>query len=195
MSDDNNDMIPRARLNDKINELNKANDRLAELEKELTETKKSVDSFKALSAQADNYKKELDELKAKHESAISTWEQDKIMLSSGVSDSDVRDLMRHKFSGLKEEKPFEDWFKAQVEDPSAILRPFVTKPDPQVGNDDKTPQEGAETPQKKNTKNLPGNQGAEDTPASNGPLDFKAIAKMDDKTWSEMKGKLLKGEF
>ena len=92
----------------------------ATLQAELTTAKDGLDAWErkavGLEAEAqlfDTTKTELDKLKEAHQQSQVRWGQERVMLGAGISDPDVVEILRAKYSSADDAGEFDKWFKTE----------------------------------------------------------------------------------
>ena len=87
-------------------ELNELRPSVAAWEKKATGFKAELDAISDVSSQ-------FAELQQKHTAAETRWGQDRVLLSAGIADQDVAEVLRSKYERATEPGDFGDWFQRE----------------------------------------------------------------------------------
>ena len=86
---------------------------LNELRPTVSAWEKKATGFKAELDALGDVNSQLSELQQKHAAAETTWGQDRVLLSAGISDPDVAEVLRTKYSRATEPGEFGAWFERE----------------------------------------------------------------------------------
>ena len=86
-------------------------------------------------------------LEASHTKAQTTHRQDVALLGVGVSDPEVREFIRSRWTPTNDKETFDGWLTEQRENPSPLLRPFLTSNAPAIPDTPAPVAEAAPTPE------------------------------------------------
>jgi hypothetical protein len=109
---------------------------LAELRPAAAAWETKAGAFQAELTTLTEVRSQFDTLQAKHAEAETTWGQERVLLGAGITDSDVGDVLRAKFSKATEPGEFSDWFEREGRSSplvSAFLSPQAAAPTLQPG--------------------------------------------------------------
>jgi hypothetical protein len=161
------------------------------LQAELNELRPAAAAWekKAIGFQAEletlsEVRSQFDALNAKHAEAEQRWAQDRVLLSAGISDDDVADVLRAKYSRAEEPGSFGEWFEAHGRT-SPIAAAFLNTPAP-------TPT-SAEVEQPGQPAMPKSTNGTRPTPPAAQPYTPGAVSGMTREEFARQKDELLKG--
>lgn len=129
MNDENEAMVPSARLREESGLKRAAQARVSELEAEVASLVKRADAAATLAS-------ELETLRATHTSALAAWEQERAVYQLGVTDPEAIEVARHLHARLPEagRPPLAEWLRSVRETPASApraLQPyFLPTPSP-----------------------------------------------------------------
>jgi hypothetical protein len=109
---------------------------LAELRPAAAAWETKAGAFQAELASVSDVVTQFADLQAKHADAATGWGQERVLLGAGISDPDVGDVLRAKFSKATEPGEFSEWFEREGRSSplvSAFLSPQAAAPTLQTG--------------------------------------------------------------
>lgn len=162
--------IPIERLNKEIAKRREAEARTAEVASSLEQLKAQIAGLEAKAAKGDEHARQIAALQQQQERALQKHQSVVSLLEDGVRDSSVREFLLHGFekqSTGEGAKDWDSWWAEQRENPSAVLRPFLSG-STEIQAGESNPQSlGSELPQSPPVTEANGAQSVQ-TPKANG---------------------------
>ena len=121
--------IPIERLNKEIAKRREAEARTAEVASSLEQLKAQIAGLEAKAAKGDEHARQIAALQQQQERDLQKHQSIVSLLEDGVRDSSVREFVLHGFekqSTGEGAKDWNSWWAEQRENPSAVLRPFLS---------------------------------------------------------------------
>ena len=121
--------IPKPRFDAVLARAKEAEAALAALQSQHQELEASAKAWERKAEMAAELRTERDALTAQLQDQRQTGEAHLAMVSAGVTDPEVRDYALHRYhqqAGTEGAQEWGDWWSAQQEAPSAVLRPYLS---------------------------------------------------------------------
>lgn len=163
---------------------------LNELRPAASAWEKKATGFQAELETLSEVRSQFEALQSKHAQAEATWGQDRVLLAAGITDGDVSDVLRSKFSRAEEAGTFSEWFEREGRSTplvAAFLSPSNAAP---VSS---SPLEASPSPQAASPAMPQSNNGRKPAPPAAQPYTPGSISGMTSEEFARAKADLING--
>ena len=175
---ENEQMVPKSRLDELIRQRDEARTQVTTLEGRVQDMTSKVESYQALASESEKFKEEIATMSSSRESERTTWQQDRALLQAGIQDDDVGDLIKLKFGKQDTETDFGKWVEG--ESAKEYVKPFLSAAVAPTTTETPTTVETTKT-----LETDPANKGNPVTPSPGNEYDPISIRNMDPKDFAE----------